>query len=296
MLNRNSLDRPLRVYFAGKVNGAYEPDFWRREWFGVAQDDTGRILQHVFGEEYGAESIYAGPFLLSDDGNSHEQSQLTHECAVGEKPHNRELAIYEECLTEMMQADMIVARLSDGAYATMFEVGYARAKGIAVVPFVETAEMWFACPGAGWGDGEFADRKGRFVRHVKDALAEHAFFYRWRRLKCESPIESLVCEAMYDTGCWCIRDWTKLRPQCPINGYRVDLAIPELKLAFEFDGYTYHSDKAAFNRDRERDRSLTESGWTVMRFHGDEIRNDAVKIAKQINSIMRNREEAEVFA
>jgi len=41
---------------------------------------------------------------------------------------------------------------------------------------------------------------------------------------------------------------------------------------------------------------LTESGWTVMRFHGDEIRNDAVKIAKQINSIMRNREEAEAVA
>jgi very-short-patch-repair endonuclease len=293
MINRITLNRLARVYFAGKVNGRYEPDFWRRDWFGVAQEEDGSVSGHVFGEEQSVEAVYAGPCL---SGSSDAHKCVMHENAVGEKPHNRELAIYEQCLSEISQSDIIVARLSEGAYATMFEAGYAKAMSIPVIPFAESHDMWFASPGCGWGDDEFVDRKGRFVRHVKDSLAEHAFFYRWRRLKCESPIESLVCEAMYETGCWCIGDWTKLRPQCPINGYRIDLAIPEFKLAFEFDGYTYHSDKIAFNRDRERDRSLTESGWTVMRFHGDEIRNDAVKIAKQINSIMRNREEAEAVA
>lgn len=294
MINRIPLSRLARVYFAGKVNGAYEPDLWRREWFGLSQDDDGGVTEHVFGEEYAAEAVYSGPFLSCDDEAHRGRDIVTHECAIGQKPHNREIAIYEQCIEEISQSDMVVARLSEGAYATMFEVGYATAIGIPVIPFKETQDAWFASPGSGWGFGDFSERVGKFVRHVKGLLAEHAFFYRWKRLKCESPIETLVCEAMYAKGYWCRGDWAALYPQFPIHGYRIDLAIPRWKIAFEFDWYTYHSDRASFNRDRERDRNLTEKGWTVLRFHGDEIRGNPLEVAKQINARMRDAEDSEV--
>jgi very-short-patch-repair endonuclease len=293
MINRITLNRLARVYFAGKVNGRYEPDFWRRDWFGVAQEEDGSVSKHVFGEEQSVEAVYAGPCL---SGSSDAHKCVMHENAVGEKPHNRELAIYEQCLSEISQSDIIVARLSEGAYATMFETGYAKARNIPVIPFAESHDMWFASPGCGWGDGEFSERRKSFVNYVNRTLAEHAFFYRWKTLKCESPIETLVCEAMYAKGYWSLGSWASLQPQYPILGYRVDLAIPKYKLAFEFDGYTYHHDRAAFNRDRERDRKFTDNGWTVVRFHGDEIRSNPNQVANQINSRMRDAENSEACA
>lgn len=282
MSKRIPLDRPAQVYFAGKVNGDYEPDFWRRDWFQIAQDDNGSISAQAFGLDYDACAVYVGPTLSARPENDGHGNTVIHEAAVGEKPHNMELAIYERCIAEISQCDIVVARVSEGAYATMFEIGYANAIGTPVIPFVETQDGWFASPGCGWGFGDFSERKQQFIRHVKETLAQHAFFHWWRQEKCESPIESLVCEAMYYRLEWHMRYWQLLEPQFCISGYRIDLAIPKYKLAFEFDGFTYHSDKASFNRDRERDRRLTELGWTVVRFHGDEIRANAPDVAKQI--------------
>jgi hypothetical protein len=282
MIDRIPLNRPARVYFAGKVNGSYEPDFWRRDWFGIVQDDNGSISQQPLGADYGNSSLYVGPILSARPHNDGHGNAVIHEAAVGEKPHNMEMAIYEQCITEILRADVVVARLSDGAYATMFEVGYATSAGISVIPFVENSDMWFASPGLAWGFEDFAVQKPAFITHVKRLMTEHSFFYAWRQGKCESPIETLVCEAMYARGEWGADQWKRLDPQHCACGFRIDLAIPEYRLAFEFDGFTYHSDKTSFNRDRERDRRLTEQGWTVIRFHGDEIRSDANAVAKQI--------------
>jgi very-short-patch-repair endonuclease len=60
------------------------------------------------------------------------------------------------------------------------------------------------------------------------------------------------------------------RGQWPIhlNGYQVhaDFAYPGCKLAIECDGYTWHTDRLAFDRDRERDAELQALGWVVLRF------------------------------
>lgn len=40
----------------------------------------------------------------------------------------------------------------------------------------------------------------------------------------------------------------------------------------EADGYAYHSDRAAYRRDRERLNQLERLGWRVLRFTWEDVR------------------------
>jgi very-short-patch-repair endonuclease len=57
-------------------------------------------------------------------------------------------------------------------------------------------------------------------------------------------------------------------PQHPVTiggrTYWIDLAIPELKIAIEFDGYEYHSGRGRFDEDRRRWSELQLAGWLVV--------------------------------
>jgi very-short-patch-repair endonuclease len=46
----------------------------------------------------------------------------------------------------------------------------------------------------------------------------------------------------------------------------VDLAWPEVRLCAELDGWMHHGSRAAFVRDRARDRALFGLGWMVLRY------------------------------
>ena len=48
--------------------------------------------------------------------------------------------------------------------------------------------------------------------------------------------------------------------------YYLDVAFPDLKIAIEFDGETFHGGPDAFHGDRARDQDLTSEGWIVLRF------------------------------
>jgi very-short-patch-repair endonuclease len=50
-----------------------------------------------------------------------------------------------------------------------------------------------------------------------------------------------------------------------LNGYEVDFYWPDAKLVVEVDGYEFHKDRKAFERDRERDATLTAAGYRVIR-------------------------------
>ncbi len=47
---------------------------------------------------------------------------------------------------------------------------------------------------------------------------------------------------------------------------RIDVAIEDVQLAIEVDGFAYHSDPGRFQRDRSRQNELVRLGWTVLRF------------------------------
>lgn len=51
-----------------------------------------------------------------------------------------------------------------------------------------------------------------------------------------------------------------------IEGMEVDAVWPKQRLIAELDGYAYHRQRHAFERDRERDAALTAAGWRVVRF------------------------------
>jgi len=50
----------------------------------------------------------------------------------------------------------------------------------------------------------------------------------------------------------------------PVLDYCIDIAVPNLKLAFEYDGAYWHQDP---EKDRQRDLVLEQLGWKVERFN-----------------------------
>jgi very-short-patch-repair endonuclease len=51
----------------------------------------------------------------------------------------------------------------------------------------------------------------------------------------------------------------------PLHGFEVDFLWREQRLVVEIDGYAYHSDRQAFERDRSRDATLAAHGYRVIR-------------------------------
>jgi len=80
-----------------------------------------------------------------------------------------------------------------------------------------------------------------------------------------------------------------IQPTMTLKGksIRPDLAIwvpadPSVRIVVECDGFDYHSDKAAFQRDRIRDRQLMEAGFRVRRYSGSEIYKDPIKAGRDL--------------
>lgn len=54
----------------------------------------------------------------------------------------------------------------------------------------------------------------------------------------------------------------------------LDLAIEDLKLCVEVDGWTVHSRAEAYHSDRQRQNALTLAGWTILRYTPRHLRDD----------------------
>lgn len=52
---------------------------------------------------------------------------------------------------------------------------------------------------------------------------------------------------------------------------RVDLCWPEHRLVVEADGFAFHSDRAAYRKDRQRSNQLERLGWRVLRFTWEDV-------------------------
>lgn len=60
---------------------------------------------------------------------------------------------------------------------------------------------------------------------------------------------------------------------------RVDLALPELRIAIEYDGREVHDRLDVFVRDRRRQNDLAAAGWTVLRFSAADLRSPGLVVA-----------------
>jgi very-short-patch-repair endonuclease len=63
---------------------------------------------------------------------------------------------------------------------------------------------------------------------------------------------------------------------------RLDFAYPDLKIGIELDGYAFHSDREAFNRDRRRLTELANEGWHMLIFTRQQIRDHPGWVEKSV--------------
>jgi Transcriptional regulator, AbiEi antitoxin len=70
-----------------------------------------------------------------------------------------------------------------------------------------------------------------------------------------------------------------------IAGHSVDACWPEYGLAVELDSRTWHEARAAFQRDRERDRALQLAGLRCIRFTSRDV-DDAADVATTVTRLL----------
>lgn len=108
---------------------------------------------------------------------------------------------------------------------------------------------------------------------------------RWRPApgtKSESPIEDMFLFSARALG-------LELEQQMQIGKYRVDFAIPSLKIAIETDGHEHHSSRKQRSRDARQMRELLALGWHCVRYTGTEITESSDACVRDLITIKEAR-------
>ena len=74
-----------------------------------------------------------------------------------------------------------------------------------------------------------------------------------------------------------------------VNGrrYRIDRAIPELKIGIEWNGYETHGTRSGFDRDSDKRADLTAAGWHMLDFTP---RSSPPRICRAIQAAIEQRQ------
>ena len=67
-----------------------------------------------------------------------------------------------------------------------------------------------------------------------------------------------------------------------LTGYEVDLLWTAQRLVVEFDGFQFHAERAAFERDRRRDAELQARGYRVIRVTWRQLIDDPEAVVDRI--------------
>jgi very-short-patch-repair endonuclease len=100
--------------------------------------------------------------------------------------------------------------------------------------------------------------------------------------RAESPMESRIRLAIVLGGL------PAPVPQYPVLGYRLDLAYPTLRLAFEYNG-GHHLTQSRTRRDLEREHVLARAGWTIVRFDAAAVLRHPWSIVTRVRRELVNR-------
>jgi very-short-patch-repair endonuclease len=74
-----------------------------------------------------------------------------------------------------------------------------------------------------------------------------------------------------------------------VCGYEVDALFEQQKLIVELDGYRFHSSRASFERDRDRDANTLRGGYGTVRITWDRMINSAEREANRLRAILEAR-------
>lgn len=72
-----------------------------------------------------------------------------------------------------------------------------------------------------------------------------------------------------------------------VDGHAFDFVFPESKLIVEIDGFAFHRDAAAFQRDRTLRNALLGRGWSVLTFTWDDITRRPDEVLAAVRSLLR---------
>jgi hypothetical protein len=71
-----------------------------------------------------------------------------------------------------------------------------------------------------------------------------------------------------------------------VAGFEVDTLWRDRQLIVEIDGFAYHRSRAAFERDRARDRHLQLAGYRVLRITDRMLVSDGAAVVRAIRSLL----------
>jgi very-short-patch-repair endonuclease len=72
------------------------------------------------------------------------------------------------------------------------------------------------------------------------------------------------------------------RVNAPLHGYVADFLWSDRRLIVEVDGYWFHGDRAAFERDRKRDQVLVAAGYRVIRVTYRQLRDAPFAVVARV--------------
>jgi very-short-patch-repair endonuclease len=79
------------------------------------------------------------------------------------------------------------------------------------------------------------------------------------------------------------------------NGFvEADCVWRRARVIAELDGRAVHGTRAAFERDRSRDRALNAAGWRVIRITWRQLTQDADELAEDIRILLAGTNAREV--
>ena len=71
-----------------------------------------------------------------------------------------------------------------------------------------------------------------------------------------------------------------------VEGLEVDCLWREQRLVLELDGRDFHATRAAFERDRERDRILQVAGWRPVRITWRQLHGSPGRLARDLQRLL----------
>jgi len=265
----------LTVYFAGKINQPEGVQDWRLQMRDGQPNGPYCTLGKCMYEYY-------GPFYTTSPNSGTKAIEHGTEFTK----HDKRQMTRCDCLDLIAGADLIIGFAQTGCYGTMYELGYANALQKCVLTRIEDEECWFASSVSDYI--KFPESVVLLRRDLEQVLEYHSIA-RALYLRIESPLEGQFIKDMWTYQPMMV---LQIEAQVQVGKYRLDFAHNQTKVAIELDGYTYHGRDAAFKHDRERDRWLSAQGWTVLRFHGDEVRKNGEKNVGEVVSIIQSRQFA----
>jgi very-short-patch-repair endonuclease len=284
----NNIARGINIYLAGKI--AY--DDWRhrvvsglREANSKLYDFDDRYYWPILENSILGEHNYTGPFFIScDHGCFHKpHSHGYGPGCSGEKSHADNPQVNNLCKEAIDKSDLIFAWIdAPDAYGSIFELGYAVAKGIPIFLAISEElknrrDLWFI--------EQFISncRESWVITAPNVAYALNCFYGLNDLLPIPKTIKSPIEEKFFREA---RRQGINLEPQFEVlaggHNYRIDFAISSRKLAIELDGHEYHKTKEQRTDDAKRERALQKVGWAVIRFTGTEVFSDVYKCVSDV--------------